>query len=194
MTTSATHLPATLKPWQAARRRIRAWDQKLDDLADEARSMAGEVLGAAGYHRHDRGGWRLRRRKGSGMSGDLKLTRMDRAETAELFAASAIRASRSPDAANAYFDRWTATDPGFAPLLIKAHHGNLSFEAESAMLDRLGKGDHLKREAIRRHVGQLRRDLLGADEPTAIERVIVDRAVVWLPGRPTGRGGTCRLG
>ena len=167
-----------LKPWQAARRRIRAWDRRLDALADEARRLVGEVLGAAGYHRHDRGGWRLKRRKGNGMGADLNLTRVDRAETAELIAASAIRAARSPDAANAYFDRWAATDPGFEPLLIKAHHGNLAFEAESALLDRLGKGDHLKREAIRRHVGQFRRDLLGAEEPTAIERVIVDRAVV----------------
>lgn len=174
----ATHPPALLKPWQAARRLVVARDRRLDELAGEATGAAAAALAAAGYHRHDRGGWRLRRREGGGMGDDLRMSRVDRDETADLLAASAARGTRSADAARAYFDRCVAINQAIEPLLIKLHGGDPAQEAESALVDRLGRGEHLRREAARRHAERFRRDLLAAEEPTAIERVVVDRAVV----------------
>ena len=36
-------------------------DQALDELAEQARTLAREALSAAGYHQHHRGEWRKRR-------------------------------------------------------------------------------------------------------------------------------------
>jgi hypothetical protein len=43
------------------RRRHDDLERELDELVDRARRLAHESLEAAGYHRHHRGEWRLRR-------------------------------------------------------------------------------------------------------------------------------------
>ena len=46
-------------------------EQSLDELAEQARTLAGEALISAGYHQHHRGEWRKRRgkRRGKGQTG-----------------------------------------------------------------------------------------------------------------------------
>ncbi len=169
---------APLKPWQVDRRRIVADDRRLDELAEEAKRVASEVLESAGYHRHDRGEWRLMRRPKAENGEAVGLSRLEREEVSRGLEYAASRARRSEDAAREFYDRYSVLSPGLVPLLIKIHGGDLADASESKLLDRLGAGDHLRRESVRRHVEAIRGDLLGPGGCSAVERLMVDRAVV----------------
>jgi hypothetical protein len=43
------------------RRRLNDLEKALEELTEQARSLARDALTAAGYHQHDRGKWRRRR-------------------------------------------------------------------------------------------------------------------------------------
>ena len=149
------------------------WRRKLDTMAREVKEVVTVVLKAAGYHQHARGAWRKRR------------SRPVKAEAEQALAALTTTARKSERAASQYFDQLTSGDPAetasMTSLLIKLHDGDPVRTHETRLLQAIEPGDHLRREAIRRQVMQLRTDLEGPGPVSAVERIIIDRVVLcWL--------------
>ena len=149
------------------------WRRQLDSMAREVKQVVAVVLNAAGYHQHARGTWRKRRE------------RPVSAEATRAMEALAATARTSEGAARHYFDGLAAIDPANAAattdLLIRLHEGDPVQTHEARLLQRIEPSDHLRREAIRRRVMQIRSDLEGPEPVSVVERIIIDRVLIgWL--------------
>ena len=159
--------------WVEFRAWLKVQSRELDVLAREVKQVAALVMRSAGYHQHDRGAWRRRR---------VQPVREE--SVAELNTLMAT-ARQSEAAARRHFDAFIGVDPDQAAdttdLLIKLHDGDLIQTHERRLLAQIEPVDHLRREALRRRVMQLRTDLEGPGPVSAVERIIIDRVLVcWL--------------
>ncbi len=99
----------------------------------------------------------------------------------ETMAVLVTEARRSGKAAGRLFDMAAEVAPSAVRVLIKLNGGDLLGEVEEALIVRIEPTDHLRREAIRRRLGQIRLDLMGPDPCSPVELLVIDRAAVsWL--------------
>ena len=171
--------------WVRFREALVVEERQLDALAREAKRLAGATLEAAGYHQHARGVWRKKRRGTTCVTEAIETTAAPETESDRFLADQAIQdyirnARKSEEAARKYFDLGVG-NPVMASCLIKLHDGDMLKANEEALILRAEPEDLLRREAIRRRLAELRRDLVGPEPCSAVEQIIIDRAVLcWL--------------
>ncbi len=171
--------------WDRLLAKLLVEERLINALASEAKQAAAKTLQAAGYHRHDRGTWRKKRRGATCVTEAIETIPVTSNEVDPTKAQQRLqeyeRAGRTSEkAARSYFNLAT-DDPKMEGLLIKLCDGNPIRTNEEALIARIEPKDLLRREAIRRRLGQLRRDLAGPDVCSEVEQIIIDRAVLcWL--------------
>jgi hypothetical protein len=160
---------------QAAERQAlaesREWGRHLDEATGPflaaVRGFTGLVMLAVGYHRHDRGPWRRRRRT---MSGDVPVTATAPLSASTILARAAKGDARVYDAAMALLD-----SPRGVGLIAGVF--NLANLAKLALVNTVAGEDYLAQEAMMRGMEVAAASLAGPD-PSPIERVLAERIAV----------------
>lgn len=169
---------ARLEEAQAQARAVDAPVVRLGALAD---GVMRQVLEAGGYHLHARSQWRKKRGEPrSNPMTDKAIQKSLQAKSPKLSDAehNALRerARTDPEAARIYLDNAEAEGAGdwFLRLNDVAH------QAQHSLINSLEGTDEIFKAMCARRMQHIRRDL-GGDNPTPLERMLIERiAVCWL--------------
>ena len=169
--------------WRAERELIEGLDETLAWLHEATDALAGAVLAANGYRRHNRGEWRKRRVKDRDEAtvGAGQTPKQDPAEELSLqeglarFAEIATRVEAGEESALPDLRHALANAPGFAGELIA-----LAGTVEKRLIAATAVNDPLMRELFAVAARDLREEL-GGTHPTPLERLLAERiAACWL--------------
>ena len=149
---------------------INAPGAALNELCARSEAFVSDAMTRAGYHRHKRGAWRKRREEQTTMPQKTLLVPRLEKEPKTDFA----KAQKDALSAHAFFDEIKGT-PGEATMLDAL--ATVREVAADAIVQRIGGGNELIKEAHRRRLDLTARELAGPN-PTALELHVAQRVAL----------------
>lgn len=161
---------------RADQTRLATLDTPVAHLSLAANALLAATLTAAGYHRPNRGPWRLRRKSTPTIPGDTPMPDQipplpSQADVETLLQRAAQHDPAALKALRDLFDQH--------PRLWQ-RLGDLATQAQSALIDVIAQRHPIARAALNRRLATLRTDLTGPD-PAPLETLLIDRIIAcWL--------------
>jgi len=167
----------------AQRNRISALDHRIGTLSRAVDAAVAQVLTAAGYHRHDRGAWR-KRRKGQEQEHRMATELQIEAKKGELVAVDrpVVPATRQERAAvvSKALGSGNAEDEAHAIACLRAHPDEMLGKFTDMLEPIINQtaGSHKILRQAMENAADARRKMLMGPEATPLEMLLIERVVV----------------